>query len=411
MLARESFALLVDPPENPPLPVTRRGQGPQDLGGNVIERVGGGQGAGDRIARLPVALDAPLLRHVLCRPDQLDRLSVLADDHLAARFEHALLARWPHDPVEVAEGLTTRERSLNQIVHPLAIVPVHAGEEALVGRAPGLRVETEDAIELIGPAECAARNVPFPAADVRKLLRLRQLPLALGYGPLTLARTPVGRQRLRTYVLVEAPGRDACDSRCGHERAMDGSPFPWVRHGIGMVVDTARVEHAHQAVVYDDIGGCEQEGNPILVEREQGDHHEEVEVALDRPTPGVHQQRGGCDQAQRDDHRGESAVAARHRRQYGKHRQRRTVQHGVENAVPTQKREEGERRHVRPENCQQRVVPAKPDVLGQRAAMREQSGDSVPEGWGVSVHVPALLPIALLSALAVPLCRHRRLSL
>jgi hypothetical protein len=72
-----------------------------------------------------------------------------------------------------------------------------------------------------------------------------------------------------------------------HER-----PAPWVGDGGRVVVDRAGVERAERAVVEDHIADRQQEGQPVLVEREDGDHEEEVEVRLDLAAPEVDEEGG-----------------------------------------------------------------------------------------------------------------------
>ena len=67
---------------------------------------------------------------------------------------------------------------------------------------------------------------------------------------------------------------------------------------VRVVVDALRGQHAAEPVVEHDVGDCDEEGDPVLVERQHADHHEEVEVRLDVAARQVDEDRRRGDQAE-----------------------------------------------------------------------------------------------------------------
>ena len=67
-----------------------------------------------------------------------------------------------------------------------------------------------------------------------------------------------------------------------------GGPDPRV---AAVAVDRVRRDRAQDAVLEHHVADRDPEREPVLVEREHGDHHEEVEVGLDLAVPGVHEHR------------------------------------------------------------------------------------------------------------------------
>ena len=180
--ALERLPLFVRRPEGGGLPSARAREDLENLRGDVLERLRDRELPSDRVARFAVALESPLLGHVLRRSEQLDGLTVVAEHDLTVRFDHAQLAPGPHDRVLVTERLACRDRSLHEELHPFAGLGMDAIEKCLEARLQGRRIEAEDAIQLLGPGHHACADVPLPASDPGELLRLRELALALGDG-------------------------------------------------------------------------------------------------------------------------------------------------------------------------------------------------------------------------------------
>src|SRR3954469_15734157 len=73
--------------------------------------------------------------------------------------------------------------------------------------------------------------------------------------------------------------------------------------GTAVVVDGTRGERADDPVVHEDDGDGQAERHPVLVQGDDGDHDEEVEVALDG---AAHQ----VDDDRRAEHQGDGGDAA-----------------------------------------------------------------------------------------------------
>src|SRR5213593_3282234 len=101
---------------------------------------------------------------------------------------------------------------------------------------------------------------------------------------------------------------------------MDEGPLERMRKSRGMVVHSSREQRADQPMVEGDIRDRQEEWNPILVEKDDGEHYEEVEVRLDVSTGELHHdgrrdhqrnRRDGGPEAWREDAYGRHAAEAR----------------------------------------------------------------------------------------------------
>jgi hypothetical protein len=136
-----------------------------------------------------------------------------------------------------------------------------------------------------------------------------------------------------------------------------------------MVVDAARVERAHRAVVDHDVRGGHQEGHPVLVEGEHDDRHEEQEVRLGLPVPGVDEQRARGDQAERDQHRGYAASALDQQRDRADRHERGRVREAVVPGVALGEAEHDQPDRLEEEQADHRVVPVAPGGVRQGTAL------------------------------------------
>ena len=73
---------------------------------------------------------------------------------------------------------------------------------------------------------------------------------------------------------------------------------PWIAAHIHGLLDARlvvehhrRIDDAGQAVLEHDVSDRDQQRKPVLVERDDADHHEVREVHLDAPVEQVHQHR------------------------------------------------------------------------------------------------------------------------
>jgi len=189
---------------------------------------------------------------------------------------------------------------------------------------------------------------------------------------LALAGAPVGLLRLRAHRLVQAPRDDACDPRGGDEGPMDQRPLPRVRLRVRMVVDAAGVQRAHHAVVDDDVRDGDEEGDPVLVEREHDDRHEEQEVRLDRAVPDVDEQRARRDEAERDERRGGAPAMLEQQREDAERNQRGGVRGAVQHGVALGDAEERQAERLGEQQADHRMMPAAPRVVRERVALRKR---------------------------------------
>ena len=126
------------------------------------------------------------------------------------------------------------------------------------------------------------------------------------------------------------------------------------------------------------VGDGRAERDPVLVERQRRDHHEEVEVGLGQPVGDVHEQRRArvssptvttSDCARRPPSLNWASTA--------QNADRRAVQRGLRRPLVEQQRDDRHRRDVRPQQPQQHAVARLPLAFRQRLAMR-QHGTEVP---------------------------------
>jgi hypothetical protein len=149
---------------------------------------------------------------------------------------------------------------------------------------PVLDHRRRDVVQGGGPGERLGGRLQAHHA-IGQLRSGAQLRL-LGLGPPQAAAEP----------LVLLPGDDVGAGGGEHEQRVDQRPAPRVAPGVRRRVDRLRVVGPDDAVLEGHVGHGEQVRNPVLVEHQQADDHEEVEVGLDAPTRQVHHERGARDQ-------------------------------------------------------------------------------------------------------------------
>src|SRR5206468_2967391 len=96
---------------------------------------------------------------------------------LAAAVMPAHFTISTHDPMVEGERLVVLGRPLHARADSLPILGVHALEKRFQRRRAAA-IEAVHPVELVRPHYLVARQVPFPAADVRDLLRFREASLA-----------------------------------------------------------------------------------------------------------------------------------------------------------------------------------------------------------------------------------------
>ena len=191
---------------------------------------------------------------------------------------------------EVAgERLAAVERPAHVGVDAVAVVGVDAGEERLVARRLEVGIgDAEEPVELVGPRHLAGHEVPLPAAEPATLLGLGELLLAFGHAP--ASSDSFSRHETMPAALMPED-----------EAAVDAGPLPRVVDRGRVVVDGRRREHATDAVLEHDVADGDEERPPVLVERDDTHHDEEVEVHLDHAAGQVHERGRAREQPERGD--------------------------------------------------------------------------------------------------------------
>ena len=141
--------------------------------------------------------------------------------------------------------------------------------------------------------------------------------------------------RLQPQGLVPAPDGEVDGARREHVHAVHGGELEGVGVAALLTEDRVRRQHPDHAVLDQHRDGGRREGQPVVIEGEQPEDHEEVEVRLHRAAGQVHEHRRRHHQADRDGHGPGPLGEATPERQGGEHTDRRDVdRHVVRAAAP-----------------------------------------------------------------------------
>ena len=177
------------------------------------------------------------------------------------------------------------------------------------------------------------------------------------------------------HALVQAPRDDRGEAGRGHEGGVDPRPLPGMGDRVGVVEDRVAAERRPEAVMDDHVEGREQERDPVLVQRQQRDHHEEVEVRLDVAARDVHDERGGRQQAGGDDRRAQLAPVGVARADRGE-RDRHRVQQRVPDRIALDEAEDEQSRRVQPQDGEHPPVALLPALVGQRLTLGQHVAEA-----------------------------------
>ena len=164
-----------------------------------------------------------------------------------------------------------------------------------------------------------------------------------------------------------------------HERGVDRRPLPRVGDRVGVVEHLVAAERGPMPWWSDHVERREQERDPVLVEREDGDHHEEVEVRLDVAARDVDDERGRGQQAGGGDRRAQLA-AARPVREHGGERPRaprRAAQ--CQSGKPSSSAEDEQAGGVEPQQPEHPAVALLPVLIGERPALGQEVSQAAHE--------------------------------
>ena len=239
-----------------------------------------------------------------------------------------------------------------------ALEPLGDGEQHLVtGGVPAAVVDVLEAVEV---DEQQAHPGAVAEQPVGALLQLG----AVG---------DAGEGVAEDLVLVEPPGGQVGQARGEHEGGVDAGPQPRVVHA-GVAEHGVRVEGADDAVVQRDDEQRDAEGHPVLVQRDDADHHEEDEVRLGDPGPQVHERGGGGHQAQRGGRRPGGPTQRGHRGRQQRGADGDEHDDGRQLALPPRPAQQQQAEGRQQGEPHDDAVPALPDGLGQHPARGQQRG-------------------------------------
>ncbi len=171
--------------------------------------------------------------------------------------------------------------------------------------------------------------------------------------------------------LGQAPVRHRGHAGAGDEQGVHAGPFHRVVPSGGVVVGRVRGDHAHHAVVDDDVGDRQQEGGPVLVEGDHEQHHEEVEMGLDQPAGQVDEHGRGGEQPERRQRGAHAPAEPPLARQPRQDHQRHHLDQAVPQPVAAHERVAPQGRGVQGEYPQDDPVTQPPRLLGQWGALGE----------------------------------------
>jgi hypothetical protein len=188
-----------------------------------------------------------------------------------------------------------------------------------------------------------------------------------------------GQRVAEHLVLVQPPGREVSQARREHEDGVDARPHPRIAVGRAVREDLFGVDGADDPVVQRHGEDRDAVGDPVLVERDDADHHEEDEVRLGDAAPQVHEGRGGGHQADGGGRR--ARLAAQPLGDGEGDRAGDDQQHGddgrlAEAAQPGEEHQREGRDQREPDDG---PVPALPDVLGQQPTLGQHTCHPVAE--------------------------------
>ena len=176
-------------------------------------------------------------------------------------------------------------------------------------------------------------------------------------------------------VFVQPPCEDARDARARYEESVDPGPLPGICASRVVVEDRVGVQRAADPVVDHHICDRQQERDPVLVERQDHDHHEEVEVSLDVAPREVDEQRRRGEESERDESGPRLAGQVRQAGQQGRSGNQGTLEDAVTDPVSLGQGKDRQGDRVSPKEGKNAAVPSPPDVVRQGLPPRQRELD------------------------------------
>jgi hypothetical protein len=131
------------------------------------------------------------------------------------------------------------------------------------------------------------------------------------------------------------------------------------------------IKGAEHAVLDSHIANGQAERKPVLVKRQQRDHHEEVKVGLNLAVPAVDEHGRRRQQPEHHGHRTSPAAGALEHPHAGRNRHRQHRSNRAPHPEPFEEQEHRKRDDVPPEDQQHGAVAARPLRMGQRLTARQ----------------------------------------
>ena len=190
-----------------------------------------------------------------------------------------------------------------------------------------------------------------------------------------------GQAVVQGLLLGEAPRQQVAEAGREDEAPVDQRPGPRAGLAGRVGVHGAGGNRPEDPVLEDDEAQSAHERQPGLVERQDCHHDEEVEVALDRAGPQVHEHRGGDDEAERRGQRARPAPG-RQGRDHGEAGDEAGLGGRVGQAVAAGQGEDPQRRHVQPQQEQDPAVSRLEGSGAQWASGRQEGRQAALERVG-----------------------------
>ena len=136
-----------------------------------------------------------------------------------------------------------------------------------------------------------------------------------------------------------------------------------------MVVDGPWVEDPDDSVMEGDKRDRSEEGEPALIERDDAEHHEEVEVRLDVAAREMGEHGRRHDQPQARGKRSKGTTELLRAGSEGRRRQHASLDQAVVHGVPGRERKDREANGLHPEQDEDASVATVPERRGQRPSL------------------------------------------
>ncbi|HEY8740418.1 MAG TPA: hypothetical protein VIN56_07485 [Candidatus Dormibacteraeota bacterium] len=161
-------------------------------------------------------------------------------------------------------------------------------------------------------------------------------------------------------ILTQPPERYVRRTGGDNERSVYASPQPWVFYGRAVVVNGGRYQNPDHPVLDQDVSNGEEERQPILIQHQNWDDHEELEVRLDRTPRQVNADRCAGEEPGRRERRPDLPAPEGLRSPEARDQHRAYIDGKVLGGDTSEQTECKQTQEVESEEYQDRAVPAFP---------------------------------------------------